>query len=389
MTIAYIDCFAGIAGDMLLGALLDAGASEERVRSALDSLELDGWEMSVTEVTRAGLRATRATVTTHDADTARSYRDMVTLLEAAPLEEAVARMALEVFGALGGAESTVHGVPLDEVHFHEVGSPDALIDIVGCSAAWADLSPETALASPVGTGTGSVTTAHGLMPLPVPAVTQLLTGAPFVGRGDTELVTPTGAALLSVLADGFDELPAMTLSTTGYGAGSRDLAFPNVVRVLLGAELRSSQRGEGEIIDTNLDDLSPELLPHVVECLMGAGAQDAWITPIIMKKGRPGYSLSVLTDRGHRTALLEVLYRETSTLGARVTPVVKEALDRSFVEVTIEGLPMRVKVGRRHGRVTTVSPEHDDARRLASETGLPLKEVYARALRAAEQSGTS
>ena len=389
MTIAYIDCFAGIAGDMLLGALLDAGADEAKVRGALDSLALSGWEMTVTEVTRAGLRATRAEVTTSDGGPPRSYRDIVSLLEAAPLDDDVARTALEVFAALGRAESAVHGVPLEDIHFHEVGGIDALIDVVGCSAAWADLAPSSATSSPVATGIGSVTTAHGLMPLPAPAVTELLTGVPLVGRGETELVTPTGAALLTVLAEGFDELPAMTVAATGYGAGGRDLELPNVLRVLLGAELRPSQRSEGEVISTNLDDLSPEILPHVVERLLAAGAQDAWVTPIIMKKGRPGYTLSVLTDRSHRTALLEVVYRETSTLGTRVVSVVKDALDRSFLDVEVEGLRVRVKIGRRQGNVTSVAPEHEDARRVSAETGLPLKEVYARALSAVSEASIS
>jgi pyridinium-3,5-bisthiocarboxylic acid mononucleotide nickel chelatase len=382
MTVIFFDCFSGAAGDMLLGALLDAGAPESEIREGLDRLHLPGWKLDVYETTRGGLRALRADVTLTASEVHRSYRDIRAILEKSTLHDEVRDRALAVFARLAEAEAMVHGTALEDVVFHEVGATDALVDVVGVCSALEHFKPETMMASPITTGTGTISTAHGELPLPAPAVTELLKGASLIGRGRRELVTPTGAAILATVCDSFGQLPPMTLEAVGYGAGARDTDEPNVVRVLVGSQLPP----EGEratLIETNIDDLSPELLPHVVEQLLEAGAHDAWATPIVMKKGRHATTLSVLCDAAGREKLLDIIFRETTTLGVRVSAVTKHALEREWIDVNVAGFTVRVKIGRRHGAAVTIAPEYEDARAAARATGRPLKEIYARAAEAA------
>ncbi len=388
MTLVYLDCFSGISGDMLLGALLDAGVPESQVRTSLDALGLSGWELTVTETSRAGIRARRAEVAIASDSGARTYADIVSMLRASPLDAPVRTQALAVFEVLGKAEARVHGVGLADVHFHELGGLDAIVDIVGCCAALDYLAPESVTCSPIASGTGTVDTAHGLMPLPSPAVSEILTGVPLIWRGSHELVTPTGAALVKVWASSFGEPPPMTPVASGYGAGARDVTVANVVRVLLGTPDESGGKRDApaeravEVLATNIDDLSPELVPHVIDSLLVAGAQDAWVTPIVMKKGRPAFTLSVLADPVLRPTLLDVLYRETTTFGIRIVAADKDVLQRSIAEAEVQGHTVRVKLGLRAGEVVTMAPEYEDARKVAALTGLPLKEVYERAVTA-------
>jgi pyridinium-3,5-bisthiocarboxylic acid mononucleotide nickel chelatase len=385
MTVVFFDCFSGAAGDMLLGALLDAGAPESKVRDSLDRLRLPGWRLDVYETTRAGLRALRADVTLTESGTHRSYRDVQAILEASTLRGAVRDRALAVFAQLARAEAAVHGTAMEDVVFHEVGATDALVDVVGVCSALEHFQPETMVAGPIATGTGAVSTDHGELPLPAPAVTELLKGVPVVGSGRRELVTPTGAALLATVCDSFGQLPPMTLDAVGYGAGERDTEAANIVRVLVG----SQQPREGEratLMETNIDDLNPELLPYVVEQLLEAGAHDVWATPIIMKKGRQATTLSVLCELAGRDKLLNIIFRETTTLGVRVTAVTKHALEREWIDLEVDGYTVRVKIGRRDGAVVTIAPEYEDARAAASATGRPLKEIYAQATATARRA---
>jgi uncharacterized protein (TIGR00299 family) protein len=389
MRLLYFDCFSGAAGDMILGALLDAGARESHVRGHLEKLGLPGWELEVTTTDRGGFRATRAEFHIDNPDHTRTYPSVMAIVESASLPPGIRDKALAAFTLLAEAEGRVHGVARDAAHFHEVGADDAILDVVAAFAALADLGVDRVIASPIATGiTGMVGTAHGRIPVPAPAAAELLAaaGAPMFGRGTDELITPTGAAILAAAAHGFGDLPPLRIERVGYGAGGRELDHPNLLRAVIGTALGDRLPADAVLVETNLDDLSPELLPHVLDALLEAGAYDAWVTPVVMKKGRPGFVLSVLGSPERHDDLVEIVFGETSTLGLRTTPVHREILDREWVEVEVEGHPVRVKLGRRGGRITTAAPEHDDAAAAARATGMPLKSIYERALLAAAES---
>jgi uncharacterized protein (TIGR00299 family) protein len=385
--VLYLDCFSGASGDMILGGLLDAGASLSSVREALKGLGLPGWELTTREVRKGPLRALKVEVTTAEDPPHRSYPTIVKILQQADVPEPVRSKAALIFEFLAKAEARVHGIAVEDVHLHEVGAIDAIVDIVGVAAALTDLDPALVVSSPITTGRGLIGTAHGTIPVPAPAVTELLRGAPLIERGDQELVTPTGAAIIAACTHRFGALPPMKLQAVGYGAGARDTEVPNVLRVLIG-EGSSEDGGEPRVlVECNLDDMSPELIPYAIERLLHAGAEDAWTSPILMKKGRPALTLSALVDAASLDVVLEVLYKETTTLGARVRGVGKYELERSWSTVQVEGYDIRVKVGYLNDAVVNIAPEHDDAVKVAQVTGVPLKEVYRRALSAYERAG--
>ena len=372
---------------MLLGALIDAGAPIDDVRRALESLGVDGATLQMSEVHRGGLRAAKAAVAVDDDHAERSYRDIVAALDRAALGPDVRTLAHRAFTVLARAEAFVHGVDEGDVHFHEAGSLDAIVDVVGSCAALRALQPERVVASAVATGIGSTESAHGTLPLPAPAVVEILKacGAPVFSRGDHELVTPTGAALLAAFVDDFAGLPAMRIDATGHGAGERDLDHPNVLRVFVGRTRDATPTEDACVLECNVDDMTPELVSHTLELLIRAGAQDAWITPIVMKKGRPAFKLSILTAPESADELCDVVFRETTTLGLRRTEVVKEVLERRWTDIDVGGQPVRVKVGLHRGEIVTIAPEHEDAVAAAHAAGLPLKDVYAAALEAARR----
>jgi len=388
MRVCYFDCFAGAAGDMILGALLDAGVPTSVVEEAVEGLNLDGWSLDVTDVNRAGLRATRAVVQMQKDDTERSLADIEDMLISSALTERVRMLALSAFRTLGRAEATVHGVDISEIHFHELGALDTIIDIVGACAAFEHLDPGYTAVSPLPLGSGTVEAAHGLLPVPVPAVVEMLASAkaPVITGGVGETITPTGAVLLITFADSFGAPPPMRLEAAGHGAGERDTAVPNMVRLLVGeaesplANLDSPLPNDAFVIEANIDDMSPELVAHACERLLLSGASDAWTTPITMKKGRSALTLSVLVGPEKRDGVLDVLFAETSTLGVRMYPVAKEALERDSILVEVKGQLIRVKVGIRNGRIVNRAPEYEDARAAAAALDLPLKEVYDLAL---------
>ena len=384
---AYFDCFAGIAGDMTLGALLDAGASERVLREGLDRLrpDLDPFEVQVGPAARGGIGATQVTVRA-EGRTRRTWADLRQLLTASDLAEPVRRRALAIFARLAEAEGRVHRAPPEEVHFHEVGALDAVVDVVGTALLLEDLGVTEVWASAVATGRGRTRGEHGVLPVPAPAVLELLRGVPLYGGGvEAELTTPTGAAILAASASHFGELPPLRLDRVGYGAGGRThRELPNLLRVILGERLGVESGGDGGLVlEANIDDMTPELAPWVLERLLGAGAADVWFTPIHMKQGRPGITLSVLCPPGTEGALRAVLWRETSTLGVRGLPVRKWMLERRVVEVEVLGGKARVKLGLDQGVVVNIAPEFADCARLAAQTGEPLKAVMARAQAAA------
>jgi pyridinium-3,5-bisthiocarboxylic acid mononucleotide nickel chelatase len=381
----WIDASAGIAGDMLLGALLDAGASLDAVRAAVAAVVPDEVAVGTSGVTRAGLRAIRADVQSRTSDHPhRSWADTRALLGAADLPARVRSRALEVFGRLADAEGRVHGVPADDVHFHEVGSWDSIADIVGVCAAVADLGVGTITASPVAVGSGRITSAHGDLPVPVPAVLELARGWRVHAGGDGELATPTGMALVRTLAQECAALPPLEVSAVGVGAGGRDVADrPNVVRVVLGAPPARETAGMW-VLEANVDDLDPRVWPTVLTALLAAGAADAWLVPILMKKGRPAHTLCVLARDGDREALRDAVFALTSTLGVREIPVSRVALDRAWRAVPLQGGEVRIKVGLRAGRIVQASPEFDDVSALAQAREVPVRQVLDEAVAAAD-----
>jgi len=379
MTTAYVNCSAGVAGDMLLGALVDAGADWGAVASALSGLGVDGYALSFERVQRGGIAATWANVVTeHGSHPHRPVRAVLDLLAAGDLDDAVRSSAQRVFIALAEAEGAVHGIDPADVELHEVGALDAIVDVVGVAAAIESLGIERIVASPIAVGHGSVSAAHGLLPNPPPAVARLLASrhVPVVGvETGMELSTPTGVAVLVALAERFGALPSMSVDAVGYGAGTADTAGrPNVVQVLVGTETQPAttpRPGRAAIeLAANVDDVTGEVLAHTIAALMSAGAHDAWATPIVMKKGRPAHTVHALVDPADLDRLAAVLVAETGSLGLRASVVERWPQQRDEVTVDVDGYPIRVKLAG--GRAKA---EHDDAAAAASARGRPLRDV--------------
>ncbi len=387
MKVAYFDCIAGASGDMILGALIDAGLPAARLRQELSALHLADFELRVRPTQKNAFSATKVDVIVADDVPERHLSDIEALITASDLSPAIQAKALALFRRLGQAEAGIHGTSLEHVHLHELGGVDTVVDVVGTLLGLEALGVERVYASPLPMGRGFVRGAHGRIPLPAPATLALLQGTPVVGvELDVELVTPTGALLLTSLAERFGPIPPMTLSAVGYGAGGRDLAIPNLLRLLLGqAPTPDGVTTETLVLlETNVDDLNPELYEYVMERLFQAGALDVFLTPVQMKKNRPGTLLSVLGRPGDTDELQKILFAETSTLGIRQGWVTRRALPRSIHTVQTDYGPVRVKLARWGEGQSKVAPEYQDCRHLAQESGAPLQDVYRAAEAAAE-----
>lgn len=387
MTHAWFNCSAGVAGDMVLGALVDAGADPLFIGDVLGGLAVDDYALTFESAQRCGIASTRALVAVHeheheDGHHHRAWRDIRALITSSPIPELIADRALAVFGKLAEVEAGIHGVDVEDVEFHEVGSTDAIVDIVGVCAALASLGVDRVSCSPIAIGHGLVSTEHGQLPNPAPAVSRLLANhrVPVIGLDDDrELSTPTGVALMVALADSFGAAPDLTPTAVGYGAGARDRpGRANVVSVLIGEVAQDSlvpDHGQMvQLFETNVDDVSGEVVGHVIARLLEAGAHDAWATPIIMKKGRPAFTIHVLCETARRDAVAEILVRETGTLGLRAHAVERWPQQRTASIVIVDGHEIRVKIAA--GRVKV---EFDDAARAARELGVPVREIIARA----------
>jgi hypothetical protein len=374
--IGWLDCSAGISGDMLLGALVDAGVDLAVLQAAVDGLGVEPVRLTAEPVTRAGIGGLRVGVEVPDETATRTWRQVSQILAAAALLEPVRSTALETFRLLAEAEATVHRVPVEDVHFHEVGALDALADVVGCAAGLHALGLTELTASVVTLGSGTARGLHGPLPVPVPAVLGLLTGAPVqAGPVTAEMTTPTGAAVLAATVRAYGPMPPMVLHRTGTGAGGRDpQEVANVLRLVLGEPL-AAPASHALLLETNVDDLDPRLWPGVLSALLDAGASDAWLTPILMKKGRPAHTLSVLCPPGASPAVRRLVFRETSSLGLRETAVAKQALERHERSVDVDGHPVRVKLGLLDGEVVNAMPEWDDVAAAARALGRPAKQV--------------
>ena len=383
--IGYFDCFSGISGDMVLGALVDAGADLREIEGELRKLKLEGWSIFAEKVKRRAIFATHVKVEAAEHHHHRGLSAILRMMDEAGLAPRAAERARQIFTRLGQAEAQVHQMPIEKVHFHEVGAVDSIIDIVGAAVGFELLGLDEFACSALDVGTGQVKTAHGLLPVPAPATAELLRGAPTYSSGILrELVTPTGAAIATTLATRYAEMPRMKLRAIGYGAGTADLAEkPNVLRLLIG-EREASEPGEYwgapvTVIETNVDDMSPQIYGYFAERAMAAGALDVFSTPAQMKKNRPGLLVTILCEPEKLAALIDLVFRETTTIGVRTYEVRRKTLEREVVSVATEFGDVHIKLSRMNGSLLNATPEYEDCQRIASERSVPLKKVMAAA----------
>jgi len=393
LKIGYFDPFSGASGDMMLGAIVDAGLPLKTLREELKKLPVGDYTLTAQKTQRGGIAATKVNIKVktraHSRDDEHPHSNLpaiLDLIEHSALPDDDRRQAAAVFQRLAEAEGRVHGVPPEKIHFHEVGAVDAIVDIVGSVVGVRLLGIERLVCGPVRTGMGFVTSAHGRMPIPAPATAELLKGVPTVGTDvEGELTTPTGAALLTTLCDAFGPRPLMTVAAIGYGAGTATRETPpNVLRLFVGEviseEEEAEERDEVLVIEANLDDLSPEIIGYVLDRLLAAGALDAFLIPVHMKKNRPGVLLQAIVEPGSAAAIEEIILTETSTFGLRRTRATRRKLHRESADVTTRFGKIRVKLGRLGRKLLHAAPEYEDCRRAAAEFSVPIKAVYDAAL---------
>jgi len=390
LRIAYFDCFSGISGDMVLGALVDAGVELREIEAGLRGLGLENWSIAASKVQRGAISATQVKVEAREEHHHRGLAVILKRIEQAHLAPRAAARAKKIFERLAAAEAKVHNMEVEKVHFHEVGSADSIVDIVGSAIGFDLLGIDEFACSRFDVGGGQVRTAHGVLPVPAPATAELLRGAPAYSSGiERELVTPTGAAIATTLATRYEEIPPMTLRTIGYGAGSADLKEKaNVLRLLIGdadstdaAVSKADGRWDSPVtvIETNVDDMSPQIYGYFAERALAAGALDVFSTPAQMKKNRPGQLVTLLSDPKNVARLMDLIFAETTTIGVRTYDVRRKTLQREFVPVETPLGSVRMKVSRMNGTILNVTPEYEDCLKIAAERGVPLKQVMAAA----------
>ena len=400
MKVLYFDCFAGAAGDMILGALLDAGLPFDALKSALGSLAVEGIEISVDRVIKTGVTATKFKVHEHAHHHHQAHdhghhhhhhhhhhhslKEIEAAIGRSSLSDGGKGRAIAMFRRLGEAESAIHGIPLDQIHLHEVGAIDSIIDIVGAVFALEWFAADRIVVSPLNVGGGMVKSAHGVFPVPAPATVKLLGQAPVYSSGiECELLTPTGALILTEYASSFGAMPSMRVDRVGYGAGDRELKeTPNVVRVIVGEASNEATSMRVVTLECEIDDMNPQIFGVLMDKLYAAGALEVFYAPVQMKKNRPGTLMTVVGRPDQREALTDLIFRESTTIGVRYQEMWRECLDREMVTVTTPVGPVRFKVAHRQGKVLNAQPEFDDLAKLAAERGIPIKDVQALALKA-------
>ena len=400
MKVLYFDCFAGAAGDMILGALLDAGLPFDELKRALGSLAVEGWDVSVDRVVKTGVTAAKFRVHEHShaqvgeagghAHKHYHLKHICAAIERSALTDDGKAKAIKMFRRLGEAEAAIHGTTLEKVHLHEVGALDSIIDIVGAVFALEWFKADRIVVSPINVGGGMVKSAHGVFPVPAPATLALLKNAPVYSSGiQAELLTPTGALILTEYASAFGPVPAMTVDRVGYGAGERELEeTPNVVRVLVGEaegikpQAASRKPHQVTVLECEIDDMNPQIFGVLMDTLYAAGALEVFYAAVQMKKNRPGTLMTVVARPEDRETMTEIVFRESTTIGVRYQELSRECLDREMVTVTTPLGPVRFKVARRGGRISNAQPEFDDLAKLSQERGIPIKDVQALAHKA-------
>jgi len=379
MRIAYFDCFSGISGDMILGALIDAGLDLQQLEAELSKLNISGYILKIEKTTRTGLSGTRFLVHTEEDHTERHLRDIEEIIDESDLDDNIKVSGKAIFNELAHVEAKIHNKNPEEVHFHEIGGLDSIIDIVGSLLGLKLLGIETVYASRIPVGTGFVECDHGTLPLPAPATLELLKGIPIYASGmEKELVTPTGIAILKHVAKSFGIIPEMKINRIGYGAGSRDLKIPNLLRLWMGETSKTNEYEEDEVIliETNIDDMNPEFIGYASEKLLERGALDIFMTPIFMKKNRPGTLLSVLITPDKLEEMLSIVFSETTSMGTRFHRLERKKLPRELITVETTFGQVRVKVSKAGQETTNISPEYEDCKKIAEKKNVPLRKVY-------------
>jgi uncharacterized protein (TIGR00299 family) protein len=373
--LGYFDCFAGASGDMILACLFDVGLSKQTLADGLSGIGINDIDIVVDETSRKEFRAKSFSFKHRPASERRTYPDIVAAIDAATLSDFVKTRSKAAFELLAEAESKVHGADKDEIHFHEIGSLDSIVDVVGALVGLEALGLECVLSSPLALGTGSVRCEHGTIPVPAPATLEIARDLPVRGWGvPGEMTTPTGAAILKTCASGFGEIPRMVVEAVGYGAGTRDLPeIPNIMRLIVG-EARGLDHDEVVLVETNIDDMNPQMFSHLYEDLFGVGALDVWVTNVLMKKGRPGFLLSILCERPHVPEIVQRVLAGTTTAGVRLRAVDRIKLDRKMIEIETRFGRVRAKVFALDSTMRC-APEYDDCVRLARSAGVPVSEV--------------
>jgi len=381
MKTCYIECISGISGDMLLGALVDAGLDQAYLSGEIAKLGLDGVRLRFEPCLRSGISGTNLTVEVAHDHSHRSLSKIEQIITASDLGQAVKERSIRIFRRLGEVEAVVHQVSIEKVHFHEVGALDSIVDIVGACIGFEALGIERICCSPLNLGSGTVTAAHGVMPVPAPATASLVKDIPTYSEGPAvELTTPTGAAIVVTLAESFGPMPPMRIQAIGYGAGDRDFKDrPNLARVLIGEAGGASEATRIYVIEANVDDMSPQWAGYVHERLFEAGALDVTVTPVSMKKGRPGFTISVLALPDDRERLGELLLTETTTIGIRMHAAERRVLERTSREVETPYGVVSIKIASENGQVRNAAPEYEDCRRIAREKNVPFKDVWQQA----------
>ena len=380
MKIAFFDCFSGISGDMVLGALTDLSDDPSFLQEELKKLDLKGYSISHKKVKRGVIQATKVDVkVTEKKSSKKNLKSIISIIENSDLAKKIKNDSTKIFRRLAEAEAKVHGTTIEKVHFHEVGAIDSIVDIVGSVIGIHHLSISKIVSSSINTGSGFVKCDHGTLPVPAPAVVEILRGVSCFSSGvQQELTTPTGAAIITTLADEFASLPNLKIERAGYGAGGIDLKeMPNALRIILGEHsIASESKEEIFVLETNIDDMNPEFYDVVMEKLFQAGAVDVFLTPIIMKKNRPATKLSVLTQQQNVKALANEVLKNTTSFGIRFYPVERVMLEREFQEIETVLGKVKVKIGKRDGEVCHISPEYEHCKKISREQGIPIKKVY-------------
>lgn len=391
MRTLYFDCFAGASGNMILGALIAAGVDRERLTVELRKLNIAEFEIVVSPVDRSGISATHVDVKVPHEHAHRHLSDIVAIIDGSSLAETVKTRAKAIFTRLAAAEAKIHGIDINKVHFHEVGAMDAIIDVVGACIGFEMLGVERFVCSKIHVGSGFAQMAHGKFPVPPPAVAELLAGVPIYSTEiEGELITPTGAAIISTVCDSYGVIPEMTVEATAYGGGTRTYdGFPNILRIIVGESETNVRRTTNNdlltLIETNIDDLSPQILGFVMERVFELGALDCWFTSIQMKKDRPATMVSILCEAEKKGVLASLLYTETTTLGVRIRSVERECLDREIVSVETEFGPIDVKLAMLNGKVVNAMPEYDQVKAAATKFKTPFRQVRDAALSGLEK----
>jgi len=380
MKILYFDCFSGVSGNMILGAMVDAGIDIKALKKELKKLDLHGYSLKVSKVKRKGIKGTKVDVIvdkkkhlhhTH-------YKDIKRLIERSKLPEKIKEDSLSIFKNIAEAEAKIHRTSVDNVHFHEVGAVDSIVDVVGASICISLLNSDTILSSPINTGKGMVKTEHGLLPVPAPATTEMLKGFPSYSSDiEFELATPTGVGIITAMAKASNTIPVMKTNVIGYGAGSKDFSdSPNLLRIMIGEGYSPSEQDSITVIESNIDDMNPQFYDHIMNRIFDAGALDVFLTPIIMKKNRPAVKITLLSDNDNVNKLADILLKETTSFGLRMYKTERIKLEKEIKTVKTEYGSTKVKIGKKNGKIINIAPEYEDCKRIANERGISIREVY-------------